>query len=145
MAHGPQKGFTLIELMIVVAIIGILAAIALPAYQDHTARAQLSEAFSLLGGVRASVAEQLFMTGELPEDNPSAGLSDASAITGNYVTMVEVTNEGVRFQIGNDAASPIRNGLIVITPITGSADTIVRWTCSSDNIASRFFPTSCRP
>ena len=145
MNHSMRNGFTLIELMIVVAIIGILAAIALPAYQDYTARAQLSEAFSLLGGVRASVTEHLFLTGDLPTDNPSAGLADAESIAGSYITSVTVTNAGIEFQVGSEAAPQIRDRLIVVTPILASAgDTIIRWECRSDDVASRFFPASCR-
>ncbi len=70
-----QQGFTLIELMIVVAIIGILAAIAIPAYQDYTIRAQVSEGLNLAGGAKAAVAEYTMDRGSFPDDNPIAGLS----------------------------------------------------------------------
>lgn len=146
MRYAAQKGFTLIELMIVVAIVGILSAIALPAYQDYTARAQLSEAFTLLGGVRTSVGEYLFLTGTLPNDNESAGLAAAASITGNYVASVTVTNAGIEFQMENNAATPISNGLMIVAPVLApGGETIVRWECSSADIASRFFPASCRP
>ncbi|HFC4885192.1 TPA: pilin, partial [Neisseria gonorrhoeae] len=88
-----QKGFTLIELMIVIAIVGILAAVALPAYQDYTARAQVSEAILLAEGQKSAVTEYYPNHGKWPEDNTSAGVaSPASNIKGKYVKEVKVEN-----------------------------------------------------
>ncbi|EMT0328889.1 pilin, partial [Neisseria gonorrhoeae] len=87
-----QKGFTLIELMIVIAIVGILAAVALPAYQDYTARAQVSEAILLAEGQKSAVTGYYLNNGEWPEDNTSAGVASASDIKGKYVQKVEVNN-----------------------------------------------------
>ncbi|EPF9559974.1 pilin [Neisseria gonorrhoeae] len=87
-----QKGFTLIELMIVIAIVGILAAVALPAYQDYTARAQVSEAILLAEGQKSAVTEYYLNNGEWPKDNDSAGVASASTIKGKYVESVTVTN-----------------------------------------------------
>ncbi|HIH9211038.1 TPA: pilin [Neisseria gonorrhoeae] len=87
-----QKGFTLIELMIVIAIVGILAAVALPAYQDYTARAQVSEAILLAEGQKSAVTEYYLNHGEWPENNTSAGVASASDIKGKYVESVTVTN-----------------------------------------------------
>ncbi|ENV6906942.1 pilin, partial [Neisseria gonorrhoeae] len=87
-----QKGFTLIELMIVIAIVGILAAVALPAYQDYTARAQVSEAILLAEGQKSAVTEYYLNNGEWPKDNDSAGVASASTIKGKYVQKVEVNN-----------------------------------------------------
>ncbi|EPT3267805.1 pilin, partial [Neisseria gonorrhoeae] len=87
-----QKGFTLIELMIVIAIVGILAAVALPAYQDYTARAQVSEAILLAEGQKSAVTEYYLNNGEWPKDNGSAGVASASTIKGKYVKQVEVKN-----------------------------------------------------
>ncbi|EMT5833245.1 pilin, partial [Neisseria gonorrhoeae] len=85
-----QKGFTLIELMIVIAIVGILAAVALPAYQDYTARAQVSEAILLAEGQKSAVTEYYLNNGEWPKDNASAGVASASEIKGKYVKEVKV-------------------------------------------------------
>ncbi|HGO7965813.1 TPA: pilin, partial [Neisseria meningitidis] len=85
-----QKGFTLIELMIVIAIVGILAAVALPAYQDYTARAQVSEAILLAEGQKSAVTEYYLNHGEWPANNSSAGVAPASDIKGKYVEKVEV-------------------------------------------------------
>ncbi|HHK0856654.1 TPA: pilin, partial [Neisseria gonorrhoeae] len=94
-----QKGFTLIELMIVIAIVGILAAVALPAYQDYTARAQVSEAILLAEGQKSAVTEYYLNNGEWPKDNTSAGVASASKIIGKYVKSVTVTNGVVTAQM----------------------------------------------
>ncbi|HEZ8060241.1 TPA: pilin [Neisseria gonorrhoeae] len=85
-----QKGFTLIELMIVIAIVGILAAVALPAYQDYTARAQVSEAILLAEGQKSAVTEYYLNNGKWPENNGDAGVASASDIKGKYVESVTV-------------------------------------------------------
>ncbi len=87
-----QKGFTLIELMIVIAIVGILAAVALPAYQDYTARAQVSEAILLAEGQKSAVTEYYLNHGIWPGDNSSAGVATSSKIKGKYVKEVTVAN-----------------------------------------------------
>ncbi|HEZ0840938.1 TPA: pilin [Neisseria meningitidis] len=87
-----QKGFTLIELMIVIAIVGILAAVALPAYQDYTARAQVSEAILLAEGQKSAVTEYYLNHGKWPKNNTSAGVASSADIKGKYVQKVEVNN-----------------------------------------------------
>ncbi|EPI7412579.1 pilin, partial [Neisseria gonorrhoeae] len=94
-----QKGFTLIELMIVIAIVGILAAVALPAYQDYTARAQVSEAILLAEGQKSAVTEYYLNNGEWPENNTSAGVANPTEIKGKYVKEVEVKNGVVTAQM----------------------------------------------
>ncbi|EMT9650847.1 pilin, partial [Neisseria gonorrhoeae] len=96
-----QKGFTLIELMIVIAIVGILAAVALPAYQDYTARAQVSEAILLAEGQKSAVTEYYLNNGEWPENNGSAGVASASDIKGKYVKEVKVENGVVTAQMAS--------------------------------------------
>ncbi|HFA0613753.1 TPA: pilin, partial [Neisseria gonorrhoeae] len=87
-----QKGFTLIELMIVIAIVGILAAVALPAYQDYTARAQVSEAILLAEGQKSAVTEYYLNHGKWPANNGDAGVASSDKIKGKYVQKVEVNN-----------------------------------------------------
>ncbi|HFC4762026.1 TPA: pilin, partial [Neisseria gonorrhoeae] len=96
-----QKGFTLIELMIVIAIVGILAAVALPAYQDYTARAQVSEAILLAEGQKSAVTEYYLNNGKWPADNGAAGVASASKIIGKYVKQVEVKNGVVTAQMAS--------------------------------------------
>ncbi|UWT23281.1 pilin [Neisseria gonorrhoeae] len=100
-----QKGFTLIELMIVIAIVGILAAVALPAYQDYTARAQVSEAILLAEGQKSAVTEYYLNNGEWPENNDSAGVASSSSIKGKYVKEVEVKNGVVTAQMKSDGVN----------------------------------------
>ncbi|ENS7125098.1 pilin, partial [Neisseria gonorrhoeae] len=96
-----QKGFTLIELMIVIAIVGILAAVALPAYQDYTARAQVSEAILLAEGQKSAVTEYYLNHGEWPEDNGDAGVASSDKIKGKYVQKVEVAKGVVTAQMAS--------------------------------------------
>ncbi|HFB9515047.1 TPA: pilin [Neisseria gonorrhoeae] len=101
-----QKGFTLIELMIVIAIVGILAAVALPAYQDYTARAQVSEAILLAEGQKSAVTEYYLNHGIWPKDNTSAGVaSPPTDIKGKYVQSVTVANGVVTAQMKSDGVN----------------------------------------
>ncbi|HGM0291092.1 TPA: pilin, partial [Neisseria gonorrhoeae] len=100
-----QKGFTLIELMIVIAIVGILAAVALPAYQDYTARAQVSEAILLAEGQKSAVTEYYLNHGEWPKDNTSAGVASPTDIKGKYVKEVKVENGVVTAQMKPDGVN----------------------------------------
>ncbi|HGJ9848812.1 TPA: pilin, partial [Neisseria gonorrhoeae] len=101
-----QKGFTLIELMIVIAIVGILAAVALPAYQDYTARAQVSEAILLAEGQKSAVTEYYLNHGKWPENNTSAGVaSSATDIKGKYVKEVKVENGVVTATMKSDGVN----------------------------------------
>ncbi|MBG8579694.1 pilin, partial [Neisseria meningitidis] len=100
-----QKGFTLIELMIVIAIVGILAAVALPAYQDYTARAQVSEAILLAEGQKSAVTEYYLNHGEWPANNSSAGVATSSDIKGKYVEKVEVKNGVVTAQMASSGVN----------------------------------------
>ncbi|ENY4734893.1 pilin [Neisseria gonorrhoeae] len=101
-----QKGFTLIELMIVIAIVGILAAVALPAYQDYTARAQVSEAILLAEGQKSAVTEYYLNNGEWPKDNASAGVaSPPTDIKGKYVKSVTVAKGVVTAEMKSDGVN----------------------------------------
>ena len=136
-----QQGFTLIELMIVVAIIGILAAIAIPAYQDYTIRAQVSEGLNLTGGAKAAVTEYSMDTGRWPTDNAFAGLSAAGDISGKYTTQVAVLAGVVTVTYGNDAHALIVGSTLVMTPTTNPGS--VEWVCSSA-MADKHLPAACR-
>src|SRR5438477_10536193 len=105
-----QKGFTLIELMIVVAIIGILAAIAIPAYQDYTIRAQVTEGLNLAGAAKAAVAESFSNTGVPPLDRNAAGMTGAAnATAGKYVQSVGVANGTILITYGDQANAALLN------------------------------------
>lgn len=134
-----QKGFTLIELMIVVAIIGILAAIAIPAYQDYTKRAHVSEGLSLASGAKAAVTEYYSSQGTMPTSNSMAGIAKAASIKGNAVNSVTVGASGKITVAMN--ATKVANGNVVLTPT--NADGSVKWTCTG-TIPSKFLPSNCR-
>ncbi len=141
-----QQGFTLIELMIVVAIIGILAAIAIPAYQDYTIRAQVSEGLNLSGGAKAAVTEYFQDRGTMPTDNALAGLADAGDIQGKYVIEVEVTSGVIAVEYGNSAHAIIDGQHLELRPNTGSAGS-VQWDCQSASgpeIENKHLPAACR-
>jgi len=137
-----QKGFTLIELMIVVAIIGILAAIAIPAYQDYTIRSQITEGMNLAAPAKASVADVYANKGSFPANNTEAGIGDAATITGKYVLSVDVGTGGngvITITYGKQANTKIVNRTVILTPGT-SSNGDVAWICGDhetpDNIST---------
>jgi len=139
-----QQGFTLIELMIVVAIIGILAAIAIPAYQDYTIRAQVSEGLNLSGGAKAAVTEFFQDRGVMPATNTEAGLAAAADIEGKYVDNVAVAAGVITVTYGNDAHTTIATNAITLTPNTASVGS-VQWDCAGVGILPKHLPAACRP
>ncbi|WP_308185756.1 pilin [Neisseria polysaccharea] len=143
-----QKGFTLIELMIVIAIVGILAAVALPAYQDYTARAQMSEALTLAEGQKTAVVEYYSDNGVFPGNNASAGIASSSQITGKYVAKVEVATNASGAQITSTMKSSGVNADIkgaTLQLIGESTSGSFKWTCKAGTVKDKFLPSSCRP
>ncbi|MCF3011343.1 pilin [Neisseria gonorrhoeae] len=155
-----QKGFTLIELMIVIAIVGILAAVALPAYQDYTARAQVSEAILLAEGQKSAVTEYYLNNGEWPENNGDAGVASSDKIKGKYVESVTVAKGVVTAQMKPSGVNKEIQGKR-LSLWAKRQDGSVKWFCgqpvkresnnaddvtddAKDAIETKHLPSTCR-
>lgn len=136
-----QKGFTLIELMIVVAIIGILAAIALPAYQDYTTRAKITEAIGFAAAAKTAVSEHVLTRDEWPASNTAAGL--AATISSPVVADVQVANEVITVTLSSAGLGEAGGEEFTLTGSTAGAG--VSWECKpSSGLDAKFMPSSCR-
>jgi type IV pilus assembly protein PilA len=149
MKTNMQKGFTLIELMIVVAIIAILAAIAIPAYQDYLVRTQVTEGVTLMDGAKVGVTEFVANHDTFPSNNQSAGVASDTSITGSYVSKVTVANGLITATFKNaspqKASKSIDGATISLSPAT--KDGVVKWTCKAGAgtpVADKYLPSSCR-
>jgi type IV pilus assembly protein PilA len=146
-ARNVQKGFTLIELMIVVAIIGILAAVALPAYQDYTARAQVSEAFTMTGGMKTTLSEYAQTNGAYPggSTTPTAA---SLAVAGKFADAAVTDDTGVitiTMKAAGIASAGVAGKTVVLTPPTlgTTAGTAFVFTCTSTTMQQKYLPKTC--
>jgi len=164
-----QRGFTLIELMIVVAIIGILAAIAIPAYQDYTIRSQVTEGMNLAGALKAAIGEQYAQTGAWPADLIALGLVDAAGAavppSGKYVDQVIVEDGTIHITYGGQGNQNIAGKFLSLRPMVSANDDVI-WLCGYNDgtnitvaptdpasgpsaadktdLLSKYLPQSCR-
>lgn len=155
-----QQGFTLIELMIVVAIIGILAAVAVPQYQQYTVRSQVTEGLAMAAEFKTAVSEFYSARGTAPADNTAVGMEVATNYTGNYVTQILVDGGDIQVTYGNRANADLSAGVLSLGMWENSAGGVV-WVCgeaaaptgatavaganSADTtVEAQYLPTDCR-
>jgi len=135
-----QSGFTLIELMIVVAIIGILAAIAIPAYQDYTRRTHVAEGINLGTLVKTAVSEHFLSEAEWPADNSAVGIAASNELSGNAVKRISVNQSRVTVVYNTKVASDATL-IFQATVVSGGS---ISWSCNTGTVPATYRPTACR-
>ncbi|MGR9101123.1 MAG: pilin [Gammaproteobacteria bacterium] len=140
-------GFTLIELMVVLAEIGIIIGIAIPTFQDYSVRTKVAEGLALVNGAKVAVEETDLANAVFPSNNSQAGVAAKNAITGNYVGSVEVgqPSDGMITITYNDAKGgtpQLENETIVMSPVTHAGS--ISWVCTGGTVLLRYRPALCR-
>lgn len=139
LSYKKRGGFTIIELMIVLVILGVLAAVAVPAYQDYVVRSKIAEGMNLINVAKTAVVEYYTTSGIMPNNNLDAGLPEK--ISGNNVAYVKINQDGIIAAKMNDSVAD--GGIITLVP--KAIDGVVKWKCTpGDGMDKKFLPSSCR-
>ncbi|ARU56026.1 Tfp pilus assembly protein, major pilin PilA [Oleiphilus messinensis] len=160
MKHKRIAGFTLIELMIVVAILGVLSSIAIVGYSNYVIRAQVSESISISNSIKLKIAEHYQHNGSMPQNNAALDLLAANTFTGAYTTSVEINQGAVHITLGNNVHPKLKNKILSIRPAVGTSPNTASmlWICGNSpvpsgltasgsnltTISSEYLPTICR-
>ncbi len=142
MKKQNQKGFTLIELMIVIAIVGILAAVALPAYQDYTIRAKMSEALATIGEAKTSVSEYFIANGSLPTDDESSGIRTNVATT--VVNSMNYSAGVITLKIAKGLGGDTAENQTFVLSLAGTKGGTPQWVCKAGSVPDKYLPANCR-
>ena len=139
-----QAGFTLIELMIVIAVIGALAALAIAAYQEYQIRSQISESMSLMAGLKNNIAEYYNDNGFFPTNNAIAGAPNSASIVGKYVTEVSINNGVATALLGNEIHAKVFGETVALSPTFEGGSFV--WHCDTvgTSVAPKYLPSVCR-
>lgn len=154
------KAFTLIELMIVIAIVGVLAAVAIPAYQDYIIRSKVVESITLAGEAKTTIQEYYKYHTKFPKDNLEAGAPKPEHLIGNFVKRVDIENGSIHVMMGQKVNAPLKDKVLTIRPafVTASPTSPISWICGGDepadgmtaagenktDIEAKYLPASCR-
>ena len=155
-----DNGFTLIELMVVVSIIGILASVAMPQYQVYVHRSEVTEALGMAANIREDVTAYYVETLEFPRNNKQAGIPESDKLIANRITGVEVSDGAIHVTLGNKVAKPLRGKVLTFRPATvdGSPISPISWLCGYDepvkgmtavganktSLSDEYLPAACR-
>jgi type IV pilus assembly protein PilA len=155
-----ERGFTLIELMIVVSIIGVLASVAIPSYQTYITRAQVTEALVIANEVKTSIKDYYRFKGEFPEDNRQAGIPMPEQLIGNYISSIKLSDGALHITMGNKSNRSLKDKVLTLRPVvvSGSPASPFSWLCGNSeavpgmaaigdnltNIESAYLPAACR-
>jgi type IV pilus assembly protein PilA len=138
-----HRGFNLIELMVVITIIALLTALAIPAYQNYTIRTKLGEVFTLASAAKTNVTAFYQEIGQWPDDNAQAGLDEPEALKGHYVAAIRVDGPQISVVLGDNLSEALSGKTVVFLAEANAAGQVL-WGCEGKEIEGKYLPSDCR-